>query len=191
MPDAWIAAVRIVAYRWRNVVVSLMLRIVIGLYAAAGLVMTGLSVLIAWQAWAWWYAEWSGALPARDRWQEALLFAGLSFAMGLPYWAIALGLWRRWRLARPVVIGLSIYTLFVCGVVALIALAALAGIVDREVLRTREPFAVSLAIWLGSTAFSAFQIWVLTRRRGREEFQIVPAPPPSASIERVSSRREL
>jgi len=54
------------------------------------------------------------------------------------------------------VIGLSIYTLFVCGVVALIALAALAGLLDRDVLRTREPFAVSLAIWLGSTAFAAW-----------------------------------
>jgi hypothetical protein len=100
----------------------------------------------------------------------SLHIAALEFAIGLLPLFAAYGLWKRWRLVRLVLLGLSWWTLAVCAFAAVVALAMLAGWTDGRVLGTNDPPGLTLLLSLAFSTFAAFQGWLLMRRAVRAEF---------------------
>jgi hypothetical protein len=155
------------------------MRLLIGFYVALGLAPIMLSCAI-WMTLSCatcffavrsWLSGVPADLPDRQHWEEGLLITALGFPIGLLPLFAAYGLWKRWRLVRLVLLGLSWWTLAVCTFAALVALAMLAGWTDGQVLGTNDPPGFTLLLSLGFSTFAAFQGWLLMRRPVRAVFQ--------------------
>ena len=81
----------------------------------------------------------------------------------------AYGLWRRWRIVRLVLLGLSWWTLAVSAASTAVAIAVLAGLTDGQVMG--ESPRETLVTAFGLAVFAAWQAWVLMRPDVRESFR--------------------
>jgi hypothetical protein len=148
-----------------------MLRLLIGIYAAVALAEFALAGVIL--ALTFLSLGKVNRGPSADQFVEGLFIAATGVVMGLLPLLAAVGLWRRWRYMRLVLMGLSCWTLLVCAFAAAVALAMLTGVTDGRILGTNDPPAKTLAISSAFSAFSAFQFWVLMRPAVRDSFRTV------------------
>jgi hypothetical protein len=147
------------------------MRILIGIYLVLGLAETVMSSVIGYWAVRAWLAATRDGPRRSDRWEEALLIAFLSLIIPFLPLLAAYGLWKRWRLVRLVLLGMSWWSLAVCAFAVAVALAMLAGLTDGRALGVNDPPGVTLALAGAIAAFLVVQLWVLMRRSTREAFR--------------------
>jgi hypothetical protein len=105
------------------------------------------------------------------RGEEALLVAGLSAAVAVVPLLAAYGLWRRWRLVRLVLLGVSWWSLAGAALAIGVALGTLAGLWTGRDLAFDEPPGQTLAIAAGLVVFGVWHVWLLRRPDVRRSFQ--------------------
>ena len=142
-----------------------MYRLLIAFYFLIGVSYIGM----AWVVGIWTLQAFAKAPNGRiDRLFEDAIIIGLMIGTSFLFLFTAYGLWKRWRLLRLVLIGLSILLLGFCAFAASVALATLAGLTDgRFLLSPREPPSETLVIALGYSAFAGLHWWILMRPAAR------------------------
>jgi len=147
------------------------MRLLIGIYLILGLAYVALSSVIGLFALQSWLASVSGGRRPGLPWEEGLLVAAVGMVPGLLAWLAAYGLYKRWRLMRLVLLGLSWFYLALCAFVAAVALAMLAGWTDGRALGIDDPPGQTLLLAAGIAAFPALQCWILMRKSVSESFR--------------------
>jgi hypothetical protein len=146
------------------------MRFLIGIYLVLGLAEAAMSFVIGYWAVEAWLAATPDGPRRSNRWEEALLVAFLSLIIAFLPLLVAYGLWKRWRLVRLVLLGMSWWSLAVCVFAIAVAFAMLAGLTDGRALGVNDPPGVTLALAGAIAAFFVFQLWVLLRRFTPEAF---------------------
>jgi hypothetical protein len=147
------------------------MRILIGFYFVAGLVQVAMAGVMV-------YFGVSSRLAPRpdgprrsDYLEEALLLAAIELVLAFLTLLAAYGLWKRWRIVRLVLIGMSLWTLALCTFIACVALAMIAGVTDGRAFGVHDTPADTLWQAGAISAFALLHWWLLVRRPMREAYQ--------------------
>ena len=145
------------------------MRLLIGLYLAVGAAMAALAVAIGFLGVRSFAVGKPGARQGSSD-EEAVVIAAILLITALIPLFIGYGLWKRWRLVRIGLIVLSCWTALVSVSASGAALAILAGLTTAQDVGIDEPPGVTFATAAALLAFSAWQVWVLTRPAVRTSF---------------------
>jgi hypothetical protein len=140
-----------------------LMRLLIGVYLVLGIAQLVLSTVVALIGARKRIIEASDGSRRINDWTDDLLITSLTSILGLALLLTAYGLWKRWRLLRSVLIGLSVWSIAVGAFAACVALAMLAGWYDGSVLGTDDPPGVTLLLALAVIATAALHWRVLIR----------------------------
>ena len=144
------------------------MRLLIGLYLAFGVAHWAMSVVIGFLGVRSLTTGGAGPRRGGPPGEEALTVAAVAWLVGCLPLLAAYGLWRRWPVARLVLLVLS-WGAAVAAV--LVGGAAVAGLTDGRDPVFNEPPLETFAAALGLLAFAAWQVWVLTRPSVRDSFR--------------------
>ncbi|HZU34982.1 MAG TPA: hypothetical protein VFA18_03695 [Gemmataceae bacterium] len=134
------------------------MRWLIGVYLVLGFGQMGLSLWIGALAIQDWLAP---TLGPQQPWQESFFMVAAGFVIGLLSLFAAYGLWKRWRLVRLILLGLSWWALAVCAFAASVALAMVVGWTDGRALGITDPPGITLSIAFALASWPALHFWVL------------------------------
>lgn len=146
-----------------SLVDTIAVNLLIWFYLAAGILYVFFSAAVLFIG-----ARWELIAKNRAHTEEVALIATLAFVMAFGLLLVAYGLWKRWRLVRLILIGLSLWSIAVCAFAATVALATIAGLTDGRILGAKESPTETLAIAAGFSALAGLQWWVPTRPAARE-----------------------
>jgi membrane protease YdiL (CAAX protease family) len=147
------------------------MRLLIGIYLVLGIAQLVLSGAIALFGVRKRVITAPGGSHRNDDWTEDVLIAALTSIIGLALLLTAYGLWKKWRLLRSVLIGLSVWSIAVGAFATCVAMAMLVGWSDGSVLGTDDPPSVTLLLALAVIVIAVLHLRVLIRREVKEIFR--------------------
>lgn len=138
------------------------MRFLIGLYLAVGAALAAVAIVIGFLGIRSLAVREPGARQGGSG-EEGLVIVVISLLAAFIPLFIGYGLWKRWHPVRVGLIVLSCWTALVSVFASGAALTILAGLTTGKDVGMDEPPGITFATAAALLAFSAWQLWVLTR----------------------------